>query len=85
MHCNVCDTPLMKAPGIGLYCPDLECDSHEGKEEGVLQAIDQFEIKRRQRDGKAYAGMPRASLVEMRVKCEAECKRTEAIWRVTRT
>ena len=26
IHCNKCDTPLVDAPGIGLFCPNKECD-----------------------------------------------------------
>jgi hypothetical protein len=26
IHCYKCDTPLVDAPGIGLFCPNKECD-----------------------------------------------------------
>ena len=26
IHCNKCNTPLVDAPGIGLFCPNQECD-----------------------------------------------------------
>jgi hypothetical protein len=74
----------MTAPGIGLYCPDLECDSHVGKDERDLEVIDQFEVRRRQRDGKVFAGMPEAALVRLRALCVADCKRTEAVWRAAK-
>ena len=28
--CNKCDTELVDAPGIGLYCPNKECDVSDG-------------------------------------------------------
>ena len=28
--CFKCDTPLMNAPGIGLFCPNLKCDVRDG-------------------------------------------------------
>ena len=82
MQCQVCDTPYMIAPGIGPYCPDLECYSHVGKDERDLEALDQFEVRRRQRDGRVFAGMPDATLLRLRALCLADCRRTEAIWRV---
>ena len=84
MKCRVCDTPYMTAPGIGPYCPDLECDSHVGKSDHDLEAIDQFEVRRRQRDGRVFAGMPDAALLRLRALCLADCKRTEAVWRAIR-
>jgi hypothetical protein len=84
MQCRVCGTPYMIGPGIGPYCPDLECDSHEGKEEGQLEAMDRFEAQRRQRDGRVYAGMPDTALTRLRERCRADCRRTEAVWRAVK-
>jgi hypothetical protein len=84
VQCRVCDTPYMTTPGVGPYCPDLECDSHVGKSDHGLEVIDQSEVRRRQRDGKVFAGMPEAVLVRLRALCLADCKRTEAVWRVTK-
>jgi hypothetical protein len=81
MQCRVCDTPYITAPGIGPYRPDLECDNHVGKDERDPEAIDQFEVRRRQRDGRVFAGMPDAALLKLRALCLADCRRTEAIWR----
>jgi hypothetical protein len=72
----------MTASGIGPYCPDLECDSHVGKGDHDLKVIDQFEVRRRQWDGRVFAGMPDAALLRLRTLCLADCKRTEAVWRV---
>jgi hypothetical protein len=30
IHCNKCDTILVDAPGIGLFCPNKECDVADG-------------------------------------------------------
>jgi hypothetical protein len=83
MQCRVCHTPYMIAPGIGPYCPDLECDSHDGKDLHDLEIIDRFEVQRRRRDGRVFAGMPNAALVRLRALCLADRKRTEAIWRIS--
>jgi hypothetical protein len=60
MHCPVCETPIMKAPGYGFYCPRLECDWHIdcSPEEGRL--IVNYELERRARDGPVVFGMPQA-------------------------
>jgi uncharacterized Zn finger protein (UPF0148 family) len=84
MHCPVCETPLLRGPGIGIYCPNLECDSHEGKDEGWLEALDAHEPMRQKRDGKAYAGMQHAVWVKMYEKSVAESKRVEGVWRALR-
>ena len=81
MRCRVCNTPYMIAPGIGPYCPDLECDSHVGKDERDLEAVDQFEVRRRQRDGRVFANMADAALHRLKALCLVDCKRTEAVWR----
>lgn len=82
MQCRVCNTPYMTAPGIGPYCPDMECASHIGKPDRELDTIDEFEMRRRRRDGKVFAGMPDTALLKLRALCLADCRRTEAIWRV---
>lgn len=82
MQCQVCNTPYLTAPGIGSFCPNLDCDSHVGKDERDLEAIEQFEVRRRQRDGKVFADMPDAVLRKLRAICLADCRRTEAVWRV---
>jgi hypothetical protein len=70
--------PLHDRPAIGPYCPDLGCESHVGKDERDLEAIDQFEVRRWQ-GIRRYAGR---SIAQVEVLCLADCKRTEAIWRV---
>ena len=30
IHCHKCDTELVNAPGIGLFCPNKECDVLDG-------------------------------------------------------
>jgi hypothetical protein len=81
MQCQICDIPYMTAPGIGPYCPDLGGESHLGKDERDFEAIDQLEVRRQQRDGRAFAGMPDAALLRLGALCLADCKCTEAIWR----
>jgi hypothetical protein len=56
-----------------------ECDSHIGKDEAELEAMDRYEAQRRQRDGRAYAGMPQAAWRRMMENCLIDCERTEAI------
>lgn len=84
MHCPVCETPILKGPGFGFYCPDLECDSHIGKEDDQLEVMDRYEAQRRQRDRRAYAGMSQAARRKMMESCLEDCARTEAIWRAMR-
>jgi hypothetical protein len=39
INCYMCDTPLENAPGIGLFCPNKECDVKDDllKEESILE------------------------------------------------
>jgi hypothetical protein len=30
INCHICNTPLVEAPGIGLFCPNKECDVADG-------------------------------------------------------
>ena len=34
IHCYKCDTPLVDAPGIGLFCPNKECDVIDNVNDG---------------------------------------------------
>lgn len=34
INCYLCNTPLVKAPGIGLFCPNKECDVVDGPFDG---------------------------------------------------
>jgi hypothetical protein len=34
IHCHKCDTELVNAPGIGLFCPNKECDVLDGPFDG---------------------------------------------------
>jgi hypothetical protein len=65
MHCPCCETPIMKAPGYGFYCPRLECDWHIecSPEEGRL--IVNYELERRARDGAVTFGMEQAEWLRL--------------------
>jgi hypothetical protein len=34
INCHICNTPLVEAPGIGLFCPNKECDVLDGPFDG---------------------------------------------------
>jgi len=40
INCHKCNTPLINAPGIGLFCPNKECDVFDGPfEEPTIEGI----------------------------------------------
>ena len=80
MHCSICESPLLMAPGVGWYCPELQCHWHEGLEEDQQRVVDEYEKKRRGRDGKVYVGMPQAVWLKLLEKCQADCERAQRLW-----
>jgi hypothetical protein len=65
MHCPCCETPIMKAPGYGLYCPNLECAWHDEGSVEEFQMIATYELERRARAGPVVFGMPQAEWLRL--------------------
>ena len=84
MNCSVCEMPLLMAPGFGWYCPDLQCDWHDGFEEHEQKTVTEYEEKRRKRDGQAYVGMSKEAWLKLLAPCQADCQQVEALWRAIR-
>ena len=81
LACPVCETPVLKCPGIGWYCPDLECAWHDGTDEAGIEAVAEYEQKRRARDRRAYAGMPQEAWLKLLAKTQEDCETMEGVWR----
>ena len=64
MHCSICETPLLIAPGIGWYCPDLQCDWHNIYDNAEARFLAAYEQKRRQRRRPGLAGHVERGMAE---------------------
>ena len=66
--CNKCDTELVDAPGIGLYCPNKECDVSDGwaLEEDDSEDEEDNQIEQVRKVARTYIDKPEviSSIVE---------------------